>query len=224
MASGSLFVISGPAGAGKSMIVKKLLEKHPDVGISVSCTTRGIRGNEVNGVDYHFVSDEEFDHLIAEGAFFEWANVHQDRYGTLKSVVMEELGKGRDLILEIDVQGCAQAKKQYPELVKSIFVSPPSRQNIEQRLRNRHTETEDAIRVRLGNAAGEIQKAYFYDYLIIHQDWSVVENALDIAADEVYAIIWASRLEVKRNIAFLDELTRSLTKGEFGCPKSISPD
>lgn len=213
MLSGSLFVISGPAGAGKSMIVKKLLEIHPDVGISVSCTTRKPRGMEVDGVDYHFVSDEKFDEMIAQGAFFEWANVHQDRYGTLKSVVMEELSKGRDLILEIDVQGCAQAMKQYPEIVKSIFVSPPSRENIEKRLRNRHTETEEAIRVRLGNAAGEIRQAYGYDYLIIHQDWSVVENALETAAEEVYAIIRASRLEVKRNIAFLDELTESLTKG-----------
>ena len=213
MLSGSLFVISGPAGAGKSMIVKKLLEKHADVGISVSCTTRKPRGMEVDGVDYHFVSGEKFDEMIAQGAFFEWANVHQDRYGTLKSVVMEELSKGRDLILEIDVQGCAQAMKQYPELVKSIFVSPPSCENIEKRLRNRHTETEEAIRVRLGNAAGEIRQAYDYDYLIIHQDWSVVENALEIAAEEVYAIIRASRFEVKRNIAFLDGLTESLTKG-----------
>ncbi len=216
LASGSLFVISGPAGAGKSMIVKRLLEKHPDVGISVSCTTRKRRAGEVAGVDYHFVSDGEFDRLIAEGGFFEWASVHQDRYGTLKSVVMDELSKGRDLILEIDVQGCAQAKKQYPALVKGIFVSPPSRENIEKRLRNRHTETEEAIRVRLGNAAGEIRQAYGYDYLIIHQDWNVVENALEIAADEVYAIIRASRLEVRRNTAFLDELTDSLTMGGNG--------
>jgi guanylate kinase len=194
------------------MIVKKLLEKHPDVGISVSCTTRKPREAEVDGVDYHFVSNEEFDRLIADGAFFEWANVHQDRYGTLKSVVMEELSKGRDLILEIDVQGCAQAMRQYPELVTSIFVSPPSRENIEKRLRNRHTETEEAIRVRLRNAGGEIKQAYGYDYLIIHQDWSIVENALEIAADETYAIMLAKRLEVKRNRAFLDELTQSLTQ------------
>lgn len=213
MVSGSLFVVSGPAGAGKSMIVRKLLERYPDVGLSVSCTTRKPRGAERNGVDYHFISDEAFDRLVAEDAFFEWARVHQDRYGTLKSVVMEELSKGRDLILEIDVQGCAQAMRRSPGLVTSIFVSPPSRENIEQRLRNRKTETEDAIRVRLGNAAGEIRQAYDYDYLIIHQDWSNVENALDIAADEVYAIIRASRLEIKRNTGFLDALMESLTKG-----------
>ncbi len=214
MSSGSLFVISGPAGAGKSMIVKKVLETHADVGISVSCTTRKPRVNEVDGVDYHFLSNEEFDRLVAEGAFFEWAYVHhQDRYGTLKSVVVEELSKGRDLILEIDVQGCVQAKNQYPDLVKGIFVSPPSRENIEKRLRDRHTETEEVIRIRLGTASSEIKQAYDYDYLIIHQDWSVVENALETAAEEVYAIIQASRLEVKRNIAFLDGLTESLTKG-----------
>lgn len=213
MARGSLFVISGPAGAGKSMIVKKLLEKHPDVGISVSCTTRGKRAMEVDGVDYHFVSNEKFDSLIAQDAFFEWANVHEDRYGTLKSVVAKELSQGRDLILEIDVQGCAQAMKKSPEMVKSIFVSPPSRANIEKRLRDRHTESETSIRVRLGNAAGEIQQAYDYDYLIIHQDWNIVPDALETAADEVYAIITANRLTVKRNIAFLDELTESLTRG-----------
>jgi guanylate kinase len=212
VANGSLFVISGPAGAGKSQIVKKLLEMHPDVGISVSCTTRKRRGMEQDGVDYHFIDDARFDELIAQGAFFEWARVHQDRYGTLKSVVAEELAKGRDLILEIDVQGCAQAMQNNPELVTCIFVSPPSAENIEKRLRDRRTESEDAIRIRLGNAAGEMQKAYRYDYLIIHQDWSVEPRALEIAAEEVYAIIRAKRLEVRRNVAFLDELVEALTK------------
>ena len=130
MARGSLFVISGPAGAGKSMIVKRLLEKHPDVHVSVSCTTRAPRPGEVNGVNYHFVSNERFDELVAQDAFYEWAHVHQNRYGTLKSVVAEELDGGRDLILEIDVQGCRQAMDKDPS-VTGIFVSPPSRENLE---------------------------------------------------------------------------------------------
>ena len=210
MERGNLFVLSGPAGAGKSMIVKKVLEKHPDVHVSVSCTTRAIReGLETDGVDYYFRTDEEFDRLIEQDAFFEWAKVHQNRYGTLKSVVNGELDKGRDLILEIDVQGCMNAQKQDPSIV-SIFVSPPSRDNLAKRLIDRGSETEESLRVRLGNVAGEIEQAYKYDYVIIHQDWNEVPDALDIAADEVYAIIRARRCAKDRRKAFLDELTNSL--------------
>ena len=206
---GRLFVISGPAGAGKTEIVKRLLAKHPDVRISVSCTTRAPRPGEADGVNYHFVTEERFQQLIAEGAFYEWAHVHQNHYGTLKSTVQQELAQGRDLILEIDVQGCLQAMAQDPT-VTGIFVCPPSRQNLEQRLRRRGTETEESIRVRLNNVAGEVAQAYKYHYVIIHNDWSEVPNALEIAADEVYAIITASRRTLKENRAFLDELNKSL--------------
>lgn len=206
---GRLFVISGPAGAGKTEIVKKLIERHPDVKLSVSCTTRSPRPGEVNGVNYHFVSDARFDELVAEDAFYEWAHVHQNRYGTLKSVVREELEKGHDLILEIDVQGCLQAMAQ-DSSVTGIFVCPPSRENLETRLRNRGTETEESIRVRLNNVAGEVATAYRYHYVIIHQDWGIVPNALEIAAEEAYAIIAARRLEIANRRAFLDELSESL--------------
>ena len=106
---GRLFVISGPAGAGKSAIVSKLLETHPDVKLSVSCTTRAPRPGEVDGVSYHFISEERFKELVAQEAFYEWAHVHQNHYGTLKSTVKEELAAGHDLILEIDVQGCLRS-------------------------------------------------------------------------------------------------------------------
>ena len=206
---GRLFVISGPAGVGKSEIVKMLLKKHPDVKLSVSCTTRAPRPGEVDGVSYHFVSDGRFDELVAQDAFYEWAHVHQNRYGTLKSVVAQELEAGHDLILEIDVQGCLQAMAQ-DETVTGIFVCPPSRENLEARLRHRGTETEESIRVRLNNVAGECATAYKYHYIIIHQDWSVEPNALEIAAEQVYAIITARRRELERNRAFLDELNQSL--------------
>lgn len=206
---GMLFVVSGPAGAGKSEIVKTVLKKHPDVKLSVSCTTRAPRPGEIDGVHYHFVTDERFDELVSQDAFYEWAHVHQNRYGTLKSVVKEMLEQGSDLILEIDVQGCLQVLKQDKDAV-GIFVSPPSRENLEKRLRNRGTESEESIRVRLNNVAGEVATAYKYDYVIIHQDWSDVPNALEIAADEVYAIISAKRCEEAHRTAFLDSLMAQL--------------
>ena len=206
---GRLFVVSGPAGAGKTEIVKKLIETHPDVKLSVSCTTRAPRPGDVNGVNYHFVTEERFDELVAQDAVYEWAHVHQNRYGTLKSTVQQELAEGHDLILEIDVQGCLQAMAQDPT-VTGIFVSPPSRENLERRLRNRGTETEESIRVRLNNVASEVATAYRYHYVIIHQDWAVVPNALEIAADEAYAIIAARRLEIDNRRDFLDHLSQSL--------------
>lgn len=206
---GRLFVISGPAGAGKTEIVKTLIRRHPDVKLSVSCTTRAPRPGEVNGVNYHFVSDAEFDALVAEDAFYEWAHVHQNRYGTLKRTVQEELAQGHDLILEIDVQGCLQAMAQ-DDTVTGIFVCPPSRENLERRLRGRGTETEESIRVRLNNVAGEVATAYKYHYVIIHQDWADVPNALEIAAEEAYAVISARRLEIGNRKEFLDRLNASL--------------
>ena len=206
---GRLFVISGPAGVGKSEIVKTVLKRHPDVSLSVSCTTRAPRPGEVDGVSYHFVTDARFDELVRQDAFYEWAHVHQNRYGTLKQVVRDELDAGRDLILEIDVQGCLQAMAQ-DDTVTGIFVCPPSRENLEARLRNRGTETEESIRVRLNNVARECATAYKYHYIIIHQDWSVEPNALEIAAEQVYAVITARRRELESNRTFLDELNRSL--------------
>ena len=211
MERGSLFVISGPAGAGKGTIVNKLLEKHPDVGVSVSCTTRQPRPGEVNGVNYHFVTDEKFDQLVKENAFYEWAHVHQNRYGTLKSTVASELENGRDLILEIDVQGCTQAIKNNPEIT-SIFICPPSRDNLAKRLIDRGTESQESLRVRLGNVAGEVEQAYNYDYIIINQDWNVEPNALEIAVEEVYSIIRAHRCMRARRIEFRNSLTESLRK------------
>ena len=217
---GKLFVISGPAGAGKSEIVKTVLSKHSDVHVSVSCTTRAPRAGEVDGVSYHFVSEERFKQLVKEDAFYEYAHVHQNYYGTLKSVVQKELDAGNDLILEIDVQGCRQVLTQ-DESAVGIFVSPPSRENLEKRLRGRGTETEESIRVRLENVAGEVDQAYHYHYVIIHQDWSDVPDALQIAAEEVYDIIRASRgdadaaerakrCEEGNRREFLDKLTTGL--------------
>ena len=211
MARGNLFVISGPAGAGKTEIVKKLLKLHPEIGISVSCTTRNPRPGEVDGVSYFFVTEEKFDQMIAENGFYEWAHVHQNRYGTPRAYVEEQLAQGRDMILEIDVQGCLQVMEQDKD-VTGIFICPPSRENLEGRLRGRGTETEESIRVRLGNVAMEVEQAYKYDYVIIHQDWNEVPNALDIAVDEVANIISTRKLATANRVDFLDNLTASLKK------------
>jgi len=160
-------------------------------------------------VNYHFVTEERFAELVKEDAFYEWAHVHQNHYGTLKSVVHKELDAGHDMILEIDVQGCENVMKQNADAL-GIFISPPSRENLETRLRNRGTETEESIRVRLNNVAGELEQAYKYHYVIIHNDWSEVPNALDIAADEVYAIITAARCAAKNRVEFLDGICASL--------------
>ncbi|MBQ6594922.1 MAG: guanylate kinase [Clostridia bacterium] len=206
---GKLFVVSGPAGVGKSAIVREILTAHPEVCLSVSCTTRAPREGELDGRDYHFVSDERFDELVAEDAFYEWAHVHQNRYGTLKATVDEELDKGKDLLLEIDVQGCLQVMAKNPDAA-SIFICPPSRANLEKRLRDRGTETEESIRVRLGNVARELQTAYQYDYLVIHNDWNEVPDALQTAASEVYSVITSKRLEKEARRGFLDGLMKDL--------------
>ena len=206
---GRLFVISGPSGVGKSEIVKKVVREHPDVKLSVSCTTRSIRPSEKDGVNYIFLSRETFDAKVKADEFYEWANVHGNCYGTLKATVQETLDRGEDLILEIDVQGCLQAMAQDPEVV-GIFIGPPSMENLEKRLRGRDENTEAEYKMRLGNAAGEIAQAYKYRYLIIHEDWAVNPNALQEACDTVYACIRAARAELNANRGYLDELVTKL--------------
>ena len=199
---GKLFVISGPAGAGKSEIVKTLLKKHDDVKLSVSCTTRAPRPGEVNGVSYHFVTEERFQELVDQDAFYEWAHVHQNRYGTLKSAVEEQLAQGHDLILEIDVQGCLQAMKQNPDAT-GVFICPPSRENLEKRLRNRGTETDEQIQRRLETAKGEMALADQYDYIVVNDE-------LDIALEQLIAIKTAESCKTARCIERVQQTWRDV--------------
>ena len=169
MSATRLFVVSGPAGAGKGTLVAQARSKRPQLSVTVSATTRAPREGEVEGTSYYFLSEDEFDRKIAEDAFLEWANVHAHRYGTLKSEVERLFSEGRSVVLEIDVQGAFAVRKQRPDAVL-IFIQPPSGEELERRLRNRGTESEEEIRLRLANAVREMSLADEYDEIVVNDD------------------------------------------------------
>ena len=208
---GNLFVISGPAGTGKGTIVKKLMEDHDDIRVSVSCTTRAPRPGEENGVHYHFITEERFSEMVENDMFYEWAHVHLNRYGTPKDKVAEMLDQGKNVILEIDVQGGMQVMQKNPEVV-GIFIMPPSGENLEARLRGRNTETEEAIRVRMGNAIKEMEMAKQYPYAVIHEDWNENPNALEDACAQVLSIMQASKNRSLNHNDFIDSVIAAMTK------------
>ena len=162
-----LFVVSGPSGAGKGTLLSLVRESRPDLALTVSATTRKPRKGEIDGVSYRFLSDEEFDAELAAGNFLEWANVHDHRYGTLRSDCDDKLASGRSVVLEIDVQGALNVRKAYPEAVL-IFREPPSLEVLEQRLRDRGSEDEESRATRLENARGEMALESEYDERIVN--------------------------------------------------------
>ncbi|MGP1413320.1 MAG: guanylate kinase [Pyramidobacter piscolens] len=164
---GTLFVLSGPSGAGKGTIRARVFEALDGLSYSVSCTTRAPREGERDGVDYRFITPEDFAARIAAGDFLEWADVHRHRYGTLKSDVEKVLNEGKDMFLEIDVQGALQVKKKMPEAV-TLFVVPPSIEVLEERLRGRRSEGEAAVRLRLRNAVEEMKQRDLYDFVVVN--------------------------------------------------------
>ena len=176
-----LFVISGPSGAGKGTLLAELRKQRPDLGLTVSATTRSPRPGEVDGTSYYFLSDEEFRRRIAAGEFVEWAEVHGHLYGTLVSEVKRPLAKGHSLVLEIDVQGALNVRKVYPDAVL-VFIEPPSLQVLEERLRGRGTEDEASIELRLKNARHEMELADQYDVRIVN-------NTVDRAAQELGSVM-----------------------------------
>jgi guanylate kinase len=198
---GLLFVLSSPSGAGKSTIARMILEADDGIGLSVSATTRPIRAGEEDGADYHFVSNDEFDTLVASGAFLEWAHVFGHRYGTLKSEVMKQIESGRDVLLDIDWQGTQQLKQVDPDIVR-VFILPPSMEELERRLRFRATDSDEVIASRMARAAAEISHWAEYDYVFINDD---AEHCRKL----VHTVLKAERLKATRRI-FLHDFVRTL--------------
>ena len=190
---GLLIVISGPSGVGKGTVRRALfnMPKH-NLTYSVSMTTRDMRPGEVDGVDYYFVKKEEFAQKIKEGKFLEYAESVGNYYGTPLDKVNEQLDKGNEVVLEIEVEGAQQVKNKVPDCVM-IFIAPPGKQALYDRLRNRGTESEEVIQQRIEKANREFQKAYLYDYIVVNDD---VNNA----ADRIMAIIRAEHAKTERSI------------------------
>lgn len=200
MGKGLLIVLSGPSGAGKGTVCKALLAKHPDVALSISCTTRLPRANEKEGVNYFFKSQEEFLSLIQQDEFLEHACVYGNYYGTPKSFVAQKLDSGSDVMLEIDVQGALKAKKIFPDGVL-IFLVPPSMEELERRIRGRATESEAQIQTRLGKAKSEMAQVDRYDYVIVN-------DRIERVVDEIESIIEAEKLKVKRAKKEFEDMRR----------------
>jgi guanylate kinase len=184
---GNLFVVAAPSGAGKSSLVKALMELDSRVQPSVSHTTRPPRGQEKHGREYYFVSPQEFDAMVANDAFVEWAHVHNQRYGTSKKAIEERMGEGADVILEIDFQGAIQIKNIFSNAI-CIFILPPSWEELRSRLERRGEDAPDIIELRMKNAQEEVSHADKFDFVIINE-------LFDRALFDLKAIVHAQRLK-----------------------------
>jgi guanylate kinase len=180
-AGGNLFIISAPSGAGKTTLCKALLERFPDIVYSISYTTRPPRGNEKNGRDYFFIEKEDFEKKLKEGYWTEWANVHGNYYGTSRDFLDNYLSKGRDILLDIDVQGTHQILEHYPNSV-TIFIMPPSLEALRVRLEFRATDSVEVIEKRLKDAGKEMEQRYIYRHVIVNDN-------LDEAVDRLISIV-----------------------------------
>jgi len=188
--SGTLYIVSAPSGAGKTSLVTALIKADPRVSVSVSHTTRAMRPGEQHGVNYHFVSHDDFKGLITQGDFLEHAEVFGNFYGTSRSALQEVLDQGNDLILEIDWQGAQQVRKLMPE-ARSVFILPPSQQALRERLDGRGQDSEAIIAGRMKEAVSEMEHYDEYEYVIINDDF-------DVALEELKAVFMANRLLLKK--------------------------
>lgn len=209
MKQGVLVVVSGFSGAGKGTAMKRLLEKYDNYALSISATTRAPREGEADGREYFFKTVEEFEKMIAKDELIEYAKYVENYYGTPRSYVEEQLAEGKDVILEIEIQGALKVKEKYPEVLL-LFVVPPNAQTLKERLVGRGTETMDVIESRMKRAVEEAQYMPQYDCLIVNDE-------LDRCVDEMHQIIQSTHAECRRNHAFITQITNELEemmKGE----------
>jgi len=197
---GLLLVVSGPSGAGKGTICQILRDKLPDLGYSISVTTRQPRVGEVDGKSYFFKTVSQVKEMIAQGELLEYAEVYGNYYGTPRQYVMELLQSGHDVLLEIDIQGALQIKKRFPEGV-FVFIVPPSLDELSARIYKRGTDSEDVIKRRMASAASELTYAAEYDYIIVN-------DIAEKAANKVLTIMEAERYRVARTYFIVDEICK----------------
>ena len=202
MPSGTLFIVAAPSGAGKTTLVSRLLAEDANVRHSISYTTRAPRPGEENGREYHFIDGQRFLAMRERGEFAEWAEVHDNFYGTSRLWLEQRMKEGCDMMLEIDWQGAQQMRRQFPEAV-GIFILPPSVAELENRLRRRGADSEDVIARRVAGALGEMRHVAEFDFVIINND-------LDVALGELKAAVRASRLRFSRQRARHPDVFRFL--------------
>jgi len=204
--TGTLYIVAAPSGAGKTSLTRALLEQEPGIALSVSYTSRPPRPNEVDGVHYHFVSRGVFEEMIRRGEFFEHAVVHGDLKGTARSAVEHTLAQGKDVLLEIDWQGARQVREQMKDTV-SIFILPPSRAELERRLRSRGADTDAVIRRRLADSRADIAHAQEFDYLVVNDEFAA-------ALAELHAIVRNRQLRCDNQMARHAALLADLLRGD----------
>ncbi|MBR1122406.1 guanylate kinase [Bradyrhizobium lablabi] len=205
---GLMFVLSSPSGAGKTTLSRMLMERVPDLQMSVSATTRPMRPGEVEGKDYYFVDQKRFDEMVAKGDLLEWAPVFGKSYGTPRLPVEKALAEGRDVLFDIDWQGTQQLREKAGTDVVSVFILPPSAADLERRLHTRAQDSDEVIRGRMDRASHEMSHWAEYDYIVVNQN-------VDDAFAEVQSILKAERLKRMRRIGlteFVRKLQRQLEK------------
>jgi guanylate kinase len=207
---GILFVVSSPSGGGKGTLIQRVLNKNLNLSYSVSFTTRAPRNGEMDGREYFFVTPEKFQEMIAAGEFLEWAFVHGKQYGTAHRQLAEEIAAGRDIILEVDVQGAASVRALIADAV-SIFILPPSFEILRQRLQARGTDSAEELDLRLRNAPTELQDYSAFEYVIINDE-------LDRAAEQMTAIVHAERARLSRQGHRIKSVVEAFTTTESGVP------
>jgi len=206
---GILIVVSGFAGAGKGTLVNELLKQYDNYALSISATTRKPRGQEVDGKEYFFKTTEEFEKMIAQGELIEYANYVGNYYGTPKTYVEEQLNAGKDVILEIEIQGALKVKEKFPETLL-LFVTPPSAAILKDRLVGRGTETMDVVEMRMRRAAEEAEGLASYDYIVVNDD-------LQTCVTQMHNIIQSEHYKTHRNVEFMTQIKEELKanlKGE----------